>query len=112
MCSNHQSFRICGYTKTQHFLQRQSEREVPDHVLRHFLKGAVAYHRYFWIVVGNGLLKKWIARSGSRCLTQHNLIIVADGDKLVTCYFGKIIHSEFPKNHQLIIIQNETFEHS
>lgn len=112
MCSYQQSFRICGYIKTQHFLERQLEREIPDHVIRLILSRTVIQKRFSWVVVGRELLKSWISRFGAKCPTQCNLIIVADGDKLITCYFGKVLHNEFPKNHQLIIIQHVTTNNS
>ena len=111
MHSYQRSFRICGYIKTEHFLERQSERDIPDHLLRQFLKRKISHRRFYWIVVGKRLLNQLASRYDDKFHTQHNLIIIADGDKLVTCYFGKLLHREFPKNHQLIIIQNEETKH-
>jgi len=93
MNSYHPTIRICGFIKTQHFLERQFEREVPDHILRLFLKRTITCSRFYWIVIRKTLLRKWSSQSGHTCPGQNNLIVVAVGDKLVTCYYGKLIHS-------------------
>lgn len=71
---------ISGYFKTDHFLFRQWERDVPDDLLKAVLPSKVSSEKYLFVIS-----KKVIRKYFKKCNTE--LLIKTDGKILITCFY-------------------------
>lgn len=71
---------IAGYFKTDHFLFRQWERDVPDDLLKSILPPNVSSNKQL-LVISKKLVRKYLKKSNSE------LLIKTDGKILITCFY-------------------------
>lgn len=71
---------ISGYRKTDHFLIRQWERDVPDHLLKAILPKKITSRKHLF-VISKKVIRKYIKKCNSE------LLIKADSNILITCFY-------------------------
>jgi hypothetical protein len=71
---------ILGYYKTDHFLFRQWDRNIPDILLKAILPREISTKRQLF-VVSKKIVRKFLKKY------NKELIIKADGKVLITCFY-------------------------
>lgn len=94
------------FQKTHHFVERQKERCVCDQLICRALRQIIPGPNYCWVIISKETVRKWSRSLGLKGSPSLSLILVTDGNKLVTCYYSRLLAGSMPKNHQLILIQS------
>lgn len=71
---------ISGYYKTDHFLFRQWERDVPDELLKAVLPVKVSTEKKLF-VISKKVIRKYFKKNTTE------LLIKSDGKTLITCFY-------------------------
>lgn len=76
--------KIAGYSKTEHFMLRQWQRNVSDDILFTSLNKLDSHKGNFLLVVSRDFVKR-----KSNLKTQE-LFVLVKGKTLITCFFGEL----------------------
>jgi hypothetical protein len=82
--------RIHGFIKTDHFIERQWERGVPDWVLCQVLKGIVQGNAETHLAVCRSRLRTWRLTGSYKGRCDCELFIVIKNGYLTTVYFAPL----------------------
>lgn len=99
--------RIRGFYKTDHFLERQWRRGVPDWILCQVLKGIIQGNPESHVAISRSRLKAWKALGLYKGRCNVELFIVLKNGYLITLYFAPICLGRCSgrKNCETILIQ-------
>lgn len=87
--------KIEGYYKTDHFLERQWRRGIPDCIVIHALKCVRITSRKAIIIISRQWLNGQILANLHHGACDLEIFIVIEGNRLMTTYRGKIEIGQF-----------------
>lgn len=99
--------KIEGYYKTDHFLERQWRRGIPDCILIYALKSVRITSKYAIVILSRRWLQSWKVTNQYLGACDQEIFIVIEHNRLKTAYRGQIQIGQFKskKDTETYLIQ-------